>query len=557
MNANKKILVSLAIILALAGFFRFWQLAQIPPGLYPDVAINGNDALQALKTNNLKIFYPENTGREGLFINLIALSFKFFGASVLAIKIVPAIIGFLTVLGLYLFTKSLFGWLGQNKSELIALLSSFFITIGFWHVNFSRLGFRAIMIPFCLVWAFYFLLEAAIKNQKGVADKNSLTATIYFILAGIFFGLGFHTYISFRVAPLILIPVLIFEIINHWPRLKELRKNYSFFSFLKQTYIKDIRWRWDVFFAVIVLIALPIGIYFFRHPADFLGRSSQVSAFASDNPVKTLIENTVKTLGQFVAYGDGNWRHNISGSPEIFWPLIPFFLAGFFYSLVQIFRPKNYREKNWPVLSAFWFLLVWWSVMLLPSIMSNEGLPHSLRSIGAIPPSYIFTGFGFFLFIKFLQARWQNKKSLKIAYCLLLVSAICLIAVEYYRYFIYWAQNKETRGAFTENFVEEGKYLNSLPADVQKYVIVNESGLAVPYPNGVPMPAQTLMFVSRDTSGIIYLKETQIEKIETRGRITILPMKNDDSLFKKLKQKFPLGKKEKINDFSVFKINQN
>jgi len=39
----------LSIILILAIFFRFWKLNEIPPGLYPDVAINGNEAFFSLK----------------------------------------------------------------------------------------------------------------------------------------------------------------------------------------------------------------------------------------------------------------------------------------------------------------------------------------------------------------------------------------------------------------------------------------------------------------------------------------------------------------------------
>jgi len=119
--AKKKEIIILLIILAIAAFFRFFELADIPPGLYPDVAINGNDALDALKTGDFKVFYPENNGREGLFINLIALSFLIFGPSILAIKIVAAVIGILTVFGLYLLTKELF------KKTPIALLSAFFL----------------------------------------------------------------------------------------------------------------------------------------------------------------------------------------------------------------------------------------------------------------------------------------------------------------------------------------------------------------------------------------------------------------------------------------------
>lgn len=107
---NKKLVsvVFLLIILAIAAFFRLWQLDKIPPGLYPDVAMNGNDALDTLAANNFKLFYPENNGREGLFMWLIAFSFLIFGPSVWAIKIVAATFGILTVLGTYLLTKELF-----------------------------------------------------------------------------------------------------------------------------------------------------------------------------------------------------------------------------------------------------------------------------------------------------------------------------------------------------------------------------------------------------------------------------------------------------------------
>jgi len=176
---KKKVLIFLFIILAIAVFFRFWQLDSIPPGLYPDEAINGNEAALALESKDFRIFYPENNGREGLFINLIALSFSIFGISVWAMKLVPAIIGLLTVLGLYFLVKELFKDLrittkdGKREptsnnlppAEIIALLSSFFLAVSFWHINFSRIGFRAILTPFCLVWGFYFLLRATRMTQ--------------------------------------------------------------------------------------------------------------------------------------------------------------------------------------------------------------------------------------------------------------------------------------------------------------------------------------------------------------------------------------------------------
>jgi len=73
----KKEFLFLIFILFVAFFFRFYKLFLIPPGLYPDVAINGTEAFFSFKNKDFKVFYPENYGREGLMMWLIALSFFF------------------------------------------------------------------------------------------------------------------------------------------------------------------------------------------------------------------------------------------------------------------------------------------------------------------------------------------------------------------------------------------------------------------------------------------------------------------------------------------------
>src|SRR3989339_1979705 len=191
---RKKELLVFLIIVAVAGFFRLYQLGSTPPGLYPDEAMNGNNAVQTLETKNFKIFYPENNGREGLFINLQALSIRAFGAHPWSLRFVSALIGILTVVGLYLLVRELFEW-------RLAAIAGFLTAISFWHVNFSRIGFRAIMVPFILVYVFYFL-------WRGLRRSHFQD----FFWAGIFMGLGFYTYTSFRAAPIILILILA----NYW-----------------------------------------------------------------------------------------------------------------------------------------------------------------------------------------------------------------------------------------------------------------------------------------------------------------------------------------------------
>ena len=606
MPTNRKILILLLLILAIAIFFRFWNLAQIPPGLYPDVAINGNDALHALQTGQFKVFYPENNGREGLFINLIALSFWLFGASILAIKVVPAVIGVLTVLGLYLLIRELFGYLKNSKtqapnskqisnsndqnskqfgilnlkncnlfgiwnlefgiscSEIIALLSSFFLAISFWHVNFSRLGFRAIMVPFCLVWSFYFLFRGLNAEQKNGLNKKIGN----WILAGIFFCLGFYTYIAFRIAPLILLPILFFEILNYWPRLKSLIANRKSLSdLLKKIYIVDHWWRWDVFFAVIILVALPLAIYFVQHPQDFMGRTGQVSVLATANPLKTLAVNTVKTLGIFNIAGDCNWRHNDvypggnllsfgACQPELLWPVGLLFLVGFFFALIEAFRPANWRQKQWPALAACWTLLFWFGAMLLPEVLTNEGVPHALRSIGVIPAVFIFAGLGAFLVFKIVK-KWFRKTGAKLdlLYLLIFFLLAALAWREFNKYFLDWGQRPEVKDEFTQRYVDEANYLNSLPASIHKYVLVNERGVPVPYPNGIPMPAQTIIFLTQGKSEIKYLVPASGSSFSPKTPAVILPMRYEQEIFDELKIIYPNGRAEKINDFAVFKIN--
>ena len=83
---TRKELALILVILALGIFLRFYLITQIPPGLYPDEAANGNNATEALKTGAFKVFYPENNGREGLFINIQAASIWLFGEHAWALR---------------------------------------------------------------------------------------------------------------------------------------------------------------------------------------------------------------------------------------------------------------------------------------------------------------------------------------------------------------------------------------------------------------------------------------------------------------------------------------
>jgi len=500
---NKEI-VFLLLILLLAFFLRFWRLSSIPPGLYPDVAVNGTDAIKSLNTGKFPVFYPANNGREGLFINLIVFSFYLFGISIWSIRVVAALFGFLTVLGIYLLVKELF-------NQKIALFASFFLAVCFWHLNFSRVGFRAIVLPFVLVYSFYFLFRGLRTNKW-----------FNFILGGAIFGLGFHTYISWRLSPMILVLWVIYKII---------RDKSFFFQYWKKL---------SIFVLFSFLTACPLLYYFYLNPADFMGRAGDVSVFKEPNFVKIILLNSLKALGMFNFFGDFNWRHNLAGAPMFDIILGILFLGGIIISVKIIISKDNKRNNNQK--DIFVFLILWFWAMLLPTILSNEGIPHALRALGVIPVSLIFAAY----FLNFLLEKkfWSNyKPKTKTIFVSLIL--ILIFILEFNRYFIVWANHPSTHGAFTEDLVNMGNYFNHLGHNVVKYVVVNDGGVIV---DGWPMPIQTIKFVTYNKSFPKFVTLEEIKKINYLPSPSVVVfLKRDDNLLKYLKNKFPSGREEVID----------
>lgn len=515
-------------ILVIAIFFRLWQLDKIPPGLYHDEAINGNEAI----FNPGKVFYPENYGREGLFINLVFSSFSIFEISAWSLRAVSAVIGILTVLGLYLLTKELFSFntltfQNSNTSTVIALIGSFFLAVSFWHTNFSRIGFRAILVPFILIFSFYFLFRG-FRTQRVWS----------FLIAGVFFGLGFYTYTVFRMAVILLAAILIPGFLIY--KKQNLQKKYIFFV--------------SCFLFLVFVVALPLGFYFLKNPQHFIGRAAETSAFTQQNPPKALGESLILHLGMFNFYGDANWRHNLSTSPQLLWPVGILFLVGLIVSIRDLISFR--KRKNWSMINGQWVIICWFFIMLLPAILTAGGLPHALRAIGTIPAVYILASLGFWHIYRKLNQNIRGKNLLVLASIMFLIS---VGVFQFNKYFIVWGNHPGTKDGFSKDHVEIGNYLNSLPYATQKIVIINRSGVPVPWPAGPPMPAQTVMFIENIKHGkpqSTYLLPEDLDKIIIDKKPTIIvPLnKYDKDLFMELQDVFPEGKIEQRNEILIYEI---
>lgn len=448
----------LTVIFLIAAFLRFYDITHTPPGFYPDEAINANNGVEAWQTGHFQVFYPENNGREGLWMNIVGFFAVKFGYQPWVPRAVAAAFGLLTVLGLYFLTKELF-------SKNIALLSAFFLATSFWHIDFSRIAFRAILAPLFLVWAVYFLIKSLKHNSS---DKKNIL--FFSALGGLFYGLGFYSYIAYRATPVLLLLVLLY----YWFKNKEKAERRKIILITL------------AFSAITLITAAPLGFYFLKNPGDFFGRTSQVSVFSSPNPLKNLGINVLKTAGMFNFVGDGNWRHNYPGRPELFWPVGILFLIGIILGIKALVKRNQVLEYS--------VLFGWLIITALPVVVSNEGLPHALRSILMIPPVFILAGLGGIWLYKNLGSLIKNQKMFNI-FVVIFLSLLFFEA--YITYFILWGKNPNTAGAFNQNYLDIGRQINALPKEIHKYVIVKASGVLA---NGVPVPAQTVMYLTNSFS---------------------------------------------------------
>ena len=291
--SNGQVYALLTVILIIAAGLRFYGIKTVPPGLYRDEAADGANAVEAWETGDFEVFYPEDNGREGLYINVASVSIHFFGSNAWALRLPAAVFGLFTVLGVYALTAEL-------VSPLTGLAAAFFLATSYWHLNFSRIAFRAIAAPFFLVWALYLLL-LAFRRIRGGRRFAVLSA-----LAGAVYGLGFHTYIAYRVTPVLVILVL----------------GFLFVEALHQGWVRRY-WTAAGWFALSAIVAVyPLAAYAVSHPDMVTNRMDQVSVFGSASPAYDIAKNIWKTGEMLYWKGDTNWRHNYAAArPEGFWPV--------------------------------------------------------------------------------------------------------------------------------------------------------------------------------------------------------------------------------------------
>lgn len=145
-------------------------------------------AIEALRATEKGAFPFHDLARfdgKGLHLNLFGWMLKTFGASNFALRFLPALVGALTIAGLFLLARKL------KFSLLTAGLASLGLTFSFWHLLISRLVLPGTFLPMILIWASLLFLFGFQKNQALAYWRNgwlffflvvlvSLSGTEYF-----------------------------------------------------------------------------------------------------------------------------------------------------------------------------------------------------------------------------------------------------------------------------------------------------------------------------------------------------------------------------------------
>lgn len=551
----------------IALFFRFYGLSELPPAMAIDEAVNGIKAQEALSTGDYKFFYAitplvemnETFAHEGLYINLLTLSLKAFGrTSPWAVRMVSALIGTLTVLGFFLaagellrFGASFGGGRAKRSREEdgniiimgrsmgithLALLSAFLLSVSFWHVLFSRIGFHAILTTCTTTFALYFLFRAL---RRGASPTE-------FMAGGFFLGLVFHTYISNRVVPFIALAAMgiaLTGILTENARNgKSERPSVTPARYIKNAAIYWLSW---------LVTVSPILHYFYTHPGDFLHRAKALSIYEEMSWPVMVLKNFFITLGQFNFRGDEFLRHNIPGAPELLWPVGIFFIIGLAIFLLRLFcfagnLISRKKDLNIPALELF--LLIWFIVTLAPAFLSSGPHPHAHRGLNAVLPALLLSATGALFIYEYVKEKLRPGAARN---SLALISIIILLATgagEYKRYFHDWAGEEELNAHFNENYSKIAEFVNGLPSEVTKFIVVDTH-----FSMSFQFLTDTYIEETRTEKKIVYILPNKPVNIDFRNfsPYVVVPLLYKPELYKTLREIVP-GRFVPGEDFDYF-----
>jgi hypothetical protein len=411
------LMACLCLVILLAFALRTVMLDSLPRSLSLDESADGLDALQLWRAHRLTPFVQYYFGRETLSFYVQALALWLCGINQFSFRFASAAVATLTIPLLYVASEQLkLDDLVRSRSvprHLVGLLAVLYMATSYWHLYFSRMGQRAILLPpllLCLVCCFWRGWQFSSADGSSIASRTpARRRRAWLAAAGALLGLSFYVYLASRLLPFLFGLFAILDILRD-------RKA------ARTKLIDTLAWA-----STAVLVSIPLISYFVQNPDAFSSRTGMISVLDQAGAAKSLAGNLLRLV--WVQLGSGSWLGQ--------WPSLNLLvslglLSGLVLCVVRIRRP------------AARFLLLWWSIGFLPVLLSQqdwEGVTTIQRGIVAWPAAYLISAVGLWAVVG-RTMHWAKNLRLRPAWLAspLLLALLFGMLQDAQSYFFTWAR---------------------------------------------------------------------------------------------------------------------
>ncbi|MGC8878100.1 MAG: hypothetical protein ACP5R2_02635 [Anaerolineae bacterium] len=394
---------------------RVIRLGDLPLELSLDESIDGLDALRLVREGWLTPFLQNNFGRETLFLYIQGITLHLLGISVFALRFCSMVMGTLTIPLLYAVGRQLAPKeMSQGDALLparVGLLAATGMAVCYWHIYFSRLALRAIVLPPVLLACVWCLWRA--RRLVMLPFSASLP---WWSAAGFLLGVTFYTYTAARL----LLPLFI---LLAWMWLTQGSNKRGWIG-------RGLA----VFLGMAAFVSGPLLLYFVRNPHAFSSRAAAISLPMDSAFPLAMGMNAIRLL--MIQFGGGSWVG--------YWPSLNVLSGlGLFVGILACVR--HFRS------STGWWLLSWWVVGFLPTLLSRqdwEAVTTPLRGIVAWPALCLIAAIGLAVITSFCIQhfsrcrRWYTQSRHLWSVMLPTLAILCIGgATGVHDYFFVWANS--------------------------------------------------------------------------------------------------------------------
>jgi 4-amino-4-deoxy-L-arabinose transferase-like glycosyltransferase len=391
---------------------RFWQLGDIPFGLWRDEARHALVALRILAEPDYRPVYEPGISLPGLYPLMIAGVFRIFGESIASLRGLTAAAGVGAVAALWLVARQLWG-------PRVALVAALLAAVGSWRVSIDRLAFDTAPTTLCTLGAFAAFLYGVAAVRAGRRGLPQFAA------AGLLGGLAIYGYYPGRFALPVLAGATLVLIARD--RMTFLRRAWPGLLLVA---------------AVAALTLVPLGSYAVEQPDNFFKRTEQVFLLSEQYTVgltklEAVERNLLRHVVMFNWEGEFNARHH---APR--WPMLDAVTALCFALGLALALAAALRFDF-----AALFTLGWLAALLAPSIVSVDA-PSAVRAQDAAPAAYLLAAVGLVALWERLAARAAAKRQHRAAPAIVAVGLALAVSINLWLYFIRLPGDPRVLGKF-------------------------------------------------------------------------------------------------------------